>query len=129
MIHLRRRFISIMLLGCILPALVGCTKKTTIYKAASLDWDVQLSQPTDTESFTLDMKYHGPEQHIQDLSFRLTNPDFERSDSISDLNSSHYAAHYKYRIKELKQLQEPIRIRLEWDHQQETLTLEKALRE
>lgn len=118
-----------MLLGCLLPALVGCTQETTIYKGASLDWDVQLTQPTDTESFTLDMKYHGPEQQLQEVSFRLTSPDLERSDSISDLNSSHYAAHYEYRIKELKQLQEPIRIRLEWDHQQETLTLEKALRE
>lgn len=129
MIYLRRGFITIMLLVCLLPALVGCTQETTIYKAASLYWDVQLTQTTDTESFTLDMKYHGPEQQIQEVSFRLTSPDFERSDSITDLNSSHYAAHYEYRIKGLKQLQEPIRILLEWDHQQETLTLEKALRE
>ncbi|EPY07251.1 hypothetical protein PAALTS15_10664 [Paenibacillus alvei TS-15] len=129
MMYLRRVFITIMMLGCLLPALVGCTQETTIYKAASLDWDVHLTQAKDTESFTLDMKYHGSEQHIQEVSFRLTSPEFERSDSISDLNSSHYAAHYEYRIKGLKQLQEPIRIRLEWDHQQETLTLEKALRE
>lgn len=67
-----------MLLGCLLPALVGCTQETTIYKGASLDWDVQLTQPTDTESFTLDMKYHGSEQQLQEVSFRLTSPDLER---------------------------------------------------